>query len=149
MRFGLYLLSQGLLTSDELVEGLKKQEESLPPLGQLAIEEGMLSVRDVFRVLRVQADFAVEQFGQTAIDLNLLSRRQVAELLLLQSDRRTPLAEVLVEAGIIDQETINQQLATYRQNLEHSGTHRAIKVTHSIVPSRESESELSAAARGE
>ena len=134
MRFGLYLLNRELITADQLIQALKKQEEDLPPFGQLAIEEGMLSVRDVFKVLRVQSDFALEQFGQTAIDLDLLDRQQVAELLLLQSDRKRTLSDVLVEIGAVNEAECREELAAFRKQQEEHGAKRTVEVIRTIAP---------------
>ncbi len=133
MKFGLYLLDRELITERQLIQALQKQEESLPPFGQLAIEVGMLSVRDVFRVLRVQSDYAKEHFGETAVDMDLLTESQVAELLLMQSNRRARLADVLVSMGAIPREACNRQLEAYRQEKEAGIANRHVEVQRSIT----------------
>ncbi|MEM9185152.1 MAG: hypothetical protein AAGB00_01495 [Planctomycetota bacterium] len=128
MQFGIYLLKRGLLTTDQLVEALDTQQTAQPQLGQLAIEAGLMSVRDVFRVLRVQSDFSAERFGETAVDMDMLKRRDVAELLLLQSDRRQKLCDIFVELGFLDREACDRELEAFRRECERTGAKRQIEV---------------------
>ncbi len=43
MKFGLYLKKKGVITADQLVAALDYQHNRMPPVGQLAMEEGVLS----------------------------------------------------------------------------------------------------------
>ncbi|MEM6655643.1 MAG: hypothetical protein AAF596_07570 [Planctomycetota bacterium] len=125
MRFGVYLMRRGVITANQFVEALQEQLDQQPPMGQLAIEEGALSVREVFDVLRSQSDSTAGRFGDAAMELGLLARQQVAELLLLQADRVPPLEEVLVKIGILDQDTVVAELAAFRCDMESNGAQRS------------------------
>ncbi len=74
MQFGVYLVENDVISAEELVAAIDAQQQQRTPLGQLAIEAGKLSARDVFRVLRHQADRAQGQFGGAAIELRLLKK---------------------------------------------------------------------------
>ncbi|MEM8865059.1 MAG: hypothetical protein AAGF31_05880 [Planctomycetota bacterium] len=134
MQFGLYLIDRGLVTAEQFVAALREQQTAMPPLGQLAIERGLLSVRDVFRVLRVQSDFTHERFGETAVDLGLLSKEQVVALLELQSGRRPSVGEMLVRQGAINQETYERELATFRTRCEDQSRPQAVEIARAEVP---------------
>ncbi len=56
MHFGLYLNKKGTISAEQLVAALEAQLETLPKIGQLAIEEGIISPRDIFDVLRRRAN---------------------------------------------------------------------------------------------
>lgn len=139
MKFGLYLIEQGEISAEQLVRAMKLQQEARPSLGQLAMEEGLISAREVLSILRVQSDYAKERFGETAIDMGLLSRRDVAALLLTQSDRQPPLEQALVQIGAIDSDRCKAALLEYREELERQAKGGVVekRVRHMTVPAGE------------
>ena len=118
MKFGLYLQKKGIITAGQLVDALDFQHGRLSPIGQLAIEEGLLSARDVFRVLRCQTDFPNERFGEMAVSIGLMTRDQLQHLLMLQADRKPSLVDVLVRQGALTAEQADGQLSEYRRDIE-------------------------------
>jgi hypothetical protein len=117
MHFGLYLKKKGIITAEQLVEALEVQLTTLVPIGQLALEEGMLSARDIFDVLRAQSDSPNERFGDLAVEMGLMTRDDVMRLLMLQADRKRPITEILVGQGVLTERQIATELAAYRQSL--------------------------------
>ena len=132
MHFGLYLKNKGVITAEQLVEALEAQLKTLVPIGQLALEEGVLSARDIFNVLRAQSDSPNERFGDLAVEMRLMTRDDVMRLLMIQADRKRPIAEILVEQGVLTPAELKSQLAAYRQSL--IGPKR--RTTTSVVPMR-------------
>ena len=117
MHFGLHLTKKGIISADQLVAALEVQMNTLVPIGQLALEEGMLSARDIFDVLRAQSDSPTERFGDLAIELGLLTRDDVMRLLMIQADRKRPITEILVGQGVLCENALAAELAKYRQAL--------------------------------
>ena len=93
MHFGLYLKNKGIISADQLVAALEAQLETLPRIGQLALEEGIISPRDIFDVLRAQRESPDERFGDLAIEMGLMTRNELMRLLMIQADRKRPLEE--------------------------------------------------------
>jgi hypothetical protein len=118
MQFGLYLHKKGVITAQQLVAALEVQHKQLVRIGQLAIEEGVLSPREVFQVLQSQADSPHERFGEIALGLELMTREQLQYLLMVQMDRKWPLGEVLVQQHVLSKTTADQELAAYRREME-------------------------------
>ena len=121
MQFGIYLCRNGIITADQLVTAMEMQDEQMVPLGVIAMEEGKLSVRDVFSILRVQSDLPNDRFGDIAIDLGLMTKRDLAELLMLQSNRRAKIGDCLTSLGFLSQEQLDKALAAYRRDRERGG----------------------------
>lgn len=138
MRFGLYLVRRGLVKPADLVAALEKQQRELPRLGQIAIEEGMLSVREVFQVLHHLGPLAEERFGERAIELGLLKRQEVAELLLIQSERCRPVSEILVERGALTRDQEREAREAHQEEQHLSGKPRAGDADTGQVQSDES-----------
>lgn len=131
MHFGLYLKNKGLISAEQLVAALEVQMRTMVPIGQLALEEGILSPREIFIVLQAQSTSPRERFGELAIEMGLLTRDQLMRLLMLQSDRQQPISEILVKQGVLGQQQMTAELAEFRQFLQRPQR----TVTRRIVPS--------------
>ena len=120
MHFGLFLVRKGTISASQFVAALESQLTGLVPIGQLAIEDGMLNMQQVFRLLRTQTDLPVERFGDAAIDHGLLTEEDLAMLLMRQSDRKRPFQEILIEDGVLTEEQARMELAAFRRERERS-----------------------------
>lgn len=118
MKFGLYLRRKGVLSADALVAALEFQQSKMPPVGQLAMEEGVLSARQVFQILRCQSDLPHERFGDVAVGMGLMSPGELRRLLMIQWERKPPLADVLVSLRMFSQTQVDHYLAAYRAEME-------------------------------
>jgi hypothetical protein len=137
MQFSLYLKNKGVITAEQLVAALEQQLNSLVPIGQLAMEENVLSPRAIFTVLQAQSDSPDARFGELAIELGLMTRGDLMRLLMVQADRKRPIVELLVDQGALTQSKAASELAAYRRaQLRPQRTTSATKVT---LPARNSE----------
>jgi hypothetical protein len=96
---------------------LETQLNTLTPIGQLALEEGIISPRDIFDVLRAQNESPNIRFGDLAIELGLMNRDDLMRLLMIQGDRKRPLAAILVGQGVLTKEQSAAELAEFRQTM--------------------------------
>jgi hypothetical protein len=124
MRFGLYLKNKGVITADQLVAALEEQIGSLVPIGQLALEENVLSPRDIFAVLQAQSDSPNERFGDLAVEMGLMTREHLMRLLMIQADRKREIAEILISQGALTGQKAATEMAAYRR--EQLRPHRRV-----------------------
>jgi len=117
MHFGLYLKNKGIITAEQLVDALQVQMNKLVPIGQLALEESIISARDIFDILRAQKDSPTERFGDLAVEMGLMTRDDVMRLLMIQADRKRSITEILVAQRVLSQQQVMSELAAYRQSL--------------------------------
>ncbi len=117
MHFGIYLKNKGIISADQLVAALEAQLKTLPRIGQLALEEGIISPRDIFDVLRAQSETPHQRFGELAIEMGLMTRNELMRLLMIQADRKRPLEDVMVSQGIVSKQQAAAEMAEYRQSL--------------------------------
>jgi hypothetical protein len=115
MHFGLYLKKKGIISAEQLVAALEAQLATLPRIGQLALEEGILSPRDIFEVLQAQRRSPDVRFGELAIEMRLMTRNELMRLLMIQADRKRPLGDVFVTEGMLGENEIAQEMAEFRQ----------------------------------
>jgi hypothetical protein len=118
-RFGQFLVTRGLLSEADLAEAQEIQHTRQSLLGQIAIREQYMTVRQVMDVLRTQAGTAF-QFGEVAVQLGYLDEPDVEELLRLQVGTRPRLADVLIERGKLSAETYLQMLNEFHARMPDS-----------------------------
>jgi hypothetical protein len=115
MHFGLYLKKKGIVSAEQLVAALEAQLGTLPPIGQLALEEGIISPRDIFDVLQAQRGSPDVRFGDLAIDMGLMTRNELMRLLMIQADRKRPLADVFVSEGMLTERQVAEEMTEFRR----------------------------------
>jgi hypothetical protein len=118
MHFGLYLKNKGIITAEQLVAAAEIQLTTLTRIGQLALEEGIMSPRDIFDVLRAQSESPNRRFGDLAIELGLMTRDELMRLLMIQADRKRKIGDILVAQGALSAEQAAAEMAEYRKSLD-------------------------------
>ena len=113
--FGLFLVKQGLASSQHIVKALDTQRERQMPIGKIALEYGLLDMKQVFEILNRQADEINVKFCAIALDLGYLDKQQVLFLLAIQKSRRPPIGEILVEMGVISPEQLAASLDEFKK----------------------------------
>jgi hypothetical protein len=147
MHFGLYLKNKGMISAEQLVAALEAQLATLPRIGQLALEEGIISPRDIFDVLLAQRKSPEVRFGELAIEMRLMTRSDLMRLLMIQADRKRPLADVFVTEGILSAGQVSQEMAKFRQP-QTNGRTASIRASKIVPRPRGHKAGLSADALG-
>lgn len=108
MRNELALVQTGVISAKDYVDALARQVDERTPLGQVAIEEGLLGPREVLEILRTQSLGPPRRFGDIARDKGYLAINEVATLLMHQQERQRPVIDYLVELGRLSVEQAEQ-----------------------------------------
>ena len=83
--FVVYLYQQGRLDAAESMMVMDRLVNRRPPLGRLAVREGLLSVKEVMAILAAQSGQAQRlRFGETAVQLGYLTASDLEWLLRAQ-----------------------------------------------------------------
>jgi hypothetical protein len=135
MHFGLYLKNKGIISAEQLVAALEAQIVKLPRIGQLALEEGIISPRDIFDVLQAQRRSPDMRFGDLAIEMGLLSRSELMRLLMIQADRKRPLADVFVRERILSERQVAEEMTKFR-SLQGTGRTMSASPPNVVPPPR-------------
>jgi hypothetical protein len=115
MHFGLYLKKKGIISAEQFVAALETQLATLPRIGQLALEEAIISPRDIFNVLHAQRRSPDVRFGELAIEMGLMTRNELMRLLMIQADRKRPFAEIVVAEGMLNEQLVAHEMAEFRR----------------------------------
>ena len=126
MHFGLYLKNKGIVSAEQLVSAAEIQLTTLTRIGQLALEEGIMSPRDIFEVLCSQSEMPNKRFGDLATDMGLMTRNELVRLLMIQTERKRPIADILVGQGVLTKEQVALEMSEYRGALAKRRLARAL-----------------------
>lgn len=111
--FGNYLLNKGVVTSQELSKVLDNQKQIRLKLGVLAINSGYMSVEQVEEVHELQASMD-RRFGEIATMKGYITDEQVGDLLTQQKSEHLILAQALIDDGIMDMTTFQEEIELYK-----------------------------------
>ncbi len=115
MLFGEYLVGKGLVDEETLVIALDQQRQQNRPLGQIALRNGLINKKELFRILTEQRKLESQgkSFGLIALELEILTMEQVDSLVASQSESNLLLGEILVGEGVISKNQLDQFLEEF------------------------------------
>jgi len=99
VKLELSLVRSGVVSPEHYVEAVARRERERTPLGQIAIEEGVLGAAQVLTLLREKYTQPEKRFGELAVAHGMLRPEQVALLLMQQQERQRPVIDYLMELG--------------------------------------------------
>ena len=117
--FGHYLLDEGKLTKDQLVEIVNYQAKHNLSLGELAVKQELITEKQAQTINDKQRSLD-KRFGEVAISLQLLDDTQIQALLATQKQTKVFFGEVLLIKNLMTQEELDTQLKNFEleQKLE-------------------------------
>lgn len=115
--FGNYLLAQGVVTREQLIQAMHKKSTIQIKLGTLAIHAGYMTASEVDRIIILQTH-QDKRFGELAISEGYMTELQVAELLKEQKPDFLLLGQALVEDGILNNEQLQNLIIGYQSENE-------------------------------
>ena len=116
MIFGEYLVEQNIIQQEDLDRALEIQKTDRVPLGQLAMQKGLINNKQLFRILSRQRkpEEKDKNFGRLAVEMEYLSQEQVESLLERQTHTNRLLGEILVSQGLVSQMDLIKALKRFR-----------------------------------
>lgn len=101
---GQFLYYSGLISWRTLIDAICWQRRQRPLFGQLAASWGLISVRDISRILTIKT--FDEKFGECAFRVGYLSSFEQFALIGKQRKLQRPFGEYFVECGILSPEDL-------------------------------------------
>ena len=116
MIFGEYLVEQNIIRQKDLSRALEIQKTDRVPLGQLAMQKGLIDNKQLFRILSRQRkpEEKGKSFGKLAVEMEYLSREQLEMLLERQTHTNRLLGEILVSQDLVSQMELIKALKKFR-----------------------------------
>jgi hypothetical protein len=124
MHFSTYLLDSEFVTAEELENALREQQTLRSTIGQLAMERGWVSRKDIFKILKSQKQTSqnIKRFGEVAVDLDLLTILQVDDLVLSQNHPSNFIGEILLSQGVLSVSSLIKALSGFNKILKTQKT---------------------------
>lgn len=116
MIFGEYLVEQNIIRGEDLARALEIQKTDRVPLGQLALQKGLIDNKQLFRILSRQRkpEEKNKNFGKLAVEMEYLDQDQIETLLERQTHTNRLLGEILVTQGLVSQMDLIKALKKFR-----------------------------------
>ena len=107
---------QNIIRQEDLDRALELQKTDRIPLGQLAMQKGLIDNKQLFRILSRQRkpEEREKTFGKLAVEMEYLSQEQVETLLERQTHTNRLLGEILVSQGLVSQVELIKALKKFR-----------------------------------
>lgn len=112
--FGNFLLSKGIVTTEQLLKAIKEQHTRHLKVGTLAIHNGYMTASEVDEII-IQQTHVDKRFGELAIEKGYLSEEQLATLLQAQTPDYILLGQILVENEVINNTQFEELITTYKE----------------------------------
>ena len=116
MNFGEYLVGKNIIQERDLDHALSIQKTDRVPLGQLALQKGLIDNKQLFRILSRQRrpEDKHKNFGSLAVEMEYLDQEQVETLLEQQTHTNRLLGEILVSLRLVSQMELIKALKRFR-----------------------------------
>lgn len=111
--FGQHLVSEGVISLDELQQAVDYKKQANKTFGQVAVEQGYLSASDLEEVLKEQLSYKRMSTGEVAVFLGKLDDDEVAEIARAQQESNIRLGDALIACGILDADQVKEQLVAF------------------------------------
>ncbi|HBE72247.1 MAG TPA: hypothetical protein DDW52_29285 [Planctomycetaceae bacterium] len=115
MKIATRLYRRGQITAEQLAESLCVAAKRRKPIGQIALERRVLTIRQAMEVLAFQSEHSNVQFGQAAVRLGYLTEAEVTSLLGIQEEEVPTLSAILVELGYVSTQTLAEEISVQRE----------------------------------
>jgi len=99
-----------------LLQALDAQKAKRIPLGQLAVKEGFLEAKQLFKILTTQRKQGNEggNFGTVAVQMGFMTPEKIEQLVKIQTETNELLGDILVEQGSLTRGDLLQALKEFR-----------------------------------
>lgn len=126
--FGHYLIDEGKLNTEQLIDVAQYQEKHNLSLGQLAVQADLITSKEAQKINDMQQTMD-KRFGDVAVELELLNDNQIDMLIKKQKDIKVFFGEAVVLKGFMSQDELDKNLKEFEksQKIEIESMDKQIK----------------------
>jgi hypothetical protein len=114
MRFGEYLVEAGVVSEADVLTALAGQQRRQPFVPQLAVELGLITPQEAFRLLNL-ADQQNREFLEVALDEGLLGEDDLDRLTVAEQQSVPQLGTLLLAMDRLEPRTLHRHLNEFRR----------------------------------
>lgn len=114
LKFGLYLVEQGIITCDQFCGLVKIQQESNTSLSTIAIQKNFMTIKQVTTVLERQENTG-SSFIDVALQSNFVDEADVKKLRQFEELSRPTIRKIIANVGLMTERQVNTLFAHYEK----------------------------------
>lgn len=111
--FGQFLVEQGIVTGDALLNAIQLQDKNNLKLGEMAESMGLISPADIQRAHNAQMSKDMK-LGDLLVEMGFISLTQLNDIVTRQKNTHLYIGEALVQVGALTSDQLQQHLDAFK-----------------------------------
>jgi CheY-specific phosphatase CheX len=111
--FGQFLVEQGLVTNEALLNAIDLQDRNNLKLGEMAVSMGLVTPEDIKRAHNAQMSKDM-RLGDLLVEMGLLTLDQVSDVATRQKNTHLYIGEALVQIGALTNDGLQKHLDAFK-----------------------------------
>lgn len=111
--FGQFLVEQGIVTSEALLNAINLQDKNNLKIGEMAMEMGLISPADIQRAHNAQMSKDM-RLGDLLVEMGLLTLAQLNDVITRQKNTHLYIGEALVQVGALTSSELQKHLDAFK-----------------------------------
>jgi CheY-specific phosphatase CheX len=111
--FGQFLVEQGIVTSEALLNAINLQDRSNLKLGEMAVAMGLITPADIQRAHNAQMSRDM-RLGDLLVEMGLLTLDRLSDIVTRQNNTHLYIGEALVQVGALTPDGLQEQLDAFK-----------------------------------
>ena len=111
--FGQFLVEQGIVTSEALLNAINLQDKNNLKLGEMAITMGLVTPKDIERAHNAQMSKDMK-LGDLLVEMGFLTLIQLNDIITRQKNTHLYIGEALIEVGAMTGDQLQKHLDAFR-----------------------------------
>ena len=117
LKFGIYLVEQRIVTTEQFCGLVKIQQESTRALPTLALQKSLMTIRQVANVLEAIEKSPDKDFQRLAIEMGYLHAKEAEYLLQVQQSTAETIRALAVECGLLTERQASVLYLHFQKNI--------------------------------
>lgn len=111
--FGQFLVEQGIVSREALINAIDLQDQKNLKLGEMAVSMGYITQNDIERAHNAQMSKDMK-LGDLLVEMGFLTLAQLNDVITRQKNTHLYIGEALVQVGALSSENLQQHLADFK-----------------------------------
>src|ERR1035437_7324712 len=111
--FGQFLVEQGIVTSEALLNDINLQNKNNLKLGEMAVSMGLITQEDIGRAHNAQMTKDI-RLGDLLVEMGLSALDQVSDVATRQKNTHLYIGEALLQVGALTNDELQKQLDAFK-----------------------------------
>lgn len=111
--FGQFLVEQGIVTSEALLNAINLQDKINLKLGEMAVEMGLINPADIQRAHNAQMSKDMK-LGDLLVEMGFLTLVQLNDIIIRQKNTHLYIGEALIQVGALTSDDLTKHLDAFK-----------------------------------